>query len=200
MLIPTVLERRGNTERAFDLFSRMMEDRIIFLNGEVREENMNILVAYVLHLDHVDIEKPIYLYINSPGGSVSDGLSLIDTLELCSSPIITVCTGTAASMGAMILSDKYNNKPGNRRMILPSARVMIHSVAYGVSGKVQDIRVSYKEGEKIQEKLMRRLANNTGKSYEQVVKDCDRDCWLSAEEALEYGLVDEICKPKFNKF
>lgn len=200
MLIPTVLERRGNTERAFDLFSRMMEDRIIFLNGEVREENMNILVASVLHLDHVDSEKPIYLYINSPGGSVADGSSLIDTLELCSSPIVTVCTGTAASMGAMILSDKYNNKPGNKRMILPSARVMIHSVAYGVSGKVQDIRVSYKEGEKIQERLMRRLAVNTGKSYEQIVKDCDRDCWLSAEEALEYGLVDEICKPKFNKF
>lgn len=195
MLIPTVLERVGNHERAMDLYSHMLSERIIFVNGEVRAENMNILVASVLHLDHQDPEKPIYVYINSNGGSVSDGLALINTLELCSSPIVTVCTGTAASMGAMILSDKYNNKPGNKRMILPDARVMIHSVAFGAEGKVQDIRVTYKEGEKIQEKLMRRLAVNTGKIYEQVVSDCDRDCWLSAEEALEYGLVDEICKP-----
>lgn len=195
MLIPTVLERVGNQERAMDLFSRMMSDRILFATGEVRAENMNILVASVLHLDHQDPEKPIYVYINSNGGSCADGLALINTLELCASPIITVCTGTAASMGAMLLSDKYNNKPGNKRMILPDARVMIHSVAFGAEGKVQDIRITYKEGEKVQERLMRRLAVNTGKTYEQVVADCDRDCWLSAEEALAYGLVDEICKP-----
>lgn len=194
--IPTVLEGYGSQQRAWDLMSRLMLERIIFLSGEVRQENIHLLVASVLHLDHTDNTKPIHLYINSPGGSVSEGLSLINALQLAQSPIVTICTGMAASMGAMILSDKYSNKPGNRRMILPDARVMIHSVASGMEGKVQDMRISFKESEKYQEKLMRKLAENTGKTYEQIVKDCDRDLYLSAEEALEYGLVDEIVRYK----
>jgi len=197
-LIPTVLEGHGVHQRAFDLYSRMMVNRIVFLQGEVRAENMNILIASVLHLDHEDNTKPIYLYINSNGGNCQDGLALMNTLEICQSPIVTICTGMAASMGAMILSDKYSYKPGNKRMILPDARVMIHSVASGFQGKVQDMRISFKESEMFQEKLMRRLATNTGKTYEQIVKDCDRDLYLSAEEALEYGLVDEIVRYKPN--
>jgi ATP-dependent Clp protease protease subunit len=194
--IPTVLEGYGTQQRAWDLYSRMMNERVLFCSGEVRAENMNILIASVLHLDHTDNTKPIYLYINSNGGSCQDGLAFMNTLEICQSPIVTICTGMAASMGAMILSDKYSNKPGNKRMILPDARVMIHSVASGFEGKVQDMRISFKEAEMFQEKLMRRLAINTGKSYEQIVKDCDRDLYLSAEEAVEYGLVDEIVRYK----
>lgn len=193
MYVPTVIENTGREQRVWDLYSRMMQDRILFLQGPVLETNINILVASVLHLDHQDNTKPIQLYINSPGGSCQDGLALINTLQLCKSPIITTCIGMAASMGLMILSDKYKNKKGNIRKMLPDARCMMHSVASGMGGKIQDIRIDYKEAEHYQTKLMKMLANNTGKSYEQVVKDCDRDNYMSAEEALEYGLIDEIC-------
>ena len=189
-----VMDGFGPNTKYMDLYSRMMQERILFLEGPVESQNINTLVAAVLYLDHIDNTKPIQLYINSPGGSVSDGLILIDTLTLCKSPIITICTGMAASMGAMILSDKYNNKKGNVRKILPNARVMIHSIATSSGySKIQDIRIDYKELERYQEKLMKMLAKNTGNSYEQIVKDCDRDKYMSPEEALEYGLVDEIC-------
>jgi ATP-dependent Clp protease protease subunit len=190
--IPTVLEKKGNTERAYDLYSRMLEDRIMFLSGEVREENMSILSASALFLDNQDAEKPIWLYINSPGGSVTDGLMLADVLTYVKSPICTVIMGQAASMGLVLGSMKYTHKPASRRYILPNARMMAHQVSSGTKGLITDQMIALKEAEKLNEKLMNILAENTGKSVKQIKKDADRDFWLSAQEAVEYGFVDEI--------
>ena len=195
MLIPMVVERSGNSERSYDIFSRLLNERIMFLNSEVRDENMGILCACALHLDHENNEKPIYLYLNSPGGSCSAGIMLADTLSVIKSPIITVNMGTAASMGAYLLSMKYSHKPGSKRLILPGARVMLHSISTGMQGTSHDLKVNWKESEKVQENVISTIAKNVGKTYEELSKATERDLWLNAEEALAFGIVDEIIDP-----
>lgn len=189
--IPTVLEGYGTQQRAWDLYSRLLESRHIFIAGEVRDENMGIIFASILHLEHQDPEKPIYFYINSPGGNVQAGLQITDLWDVISSPIVTICTGMAASMGSIFLSHKVN-RPGSKRMILPNARVMCHQVSSSTQGVVQDQQIALEESIKINDTLMGMLANNTGKTKEEIKAMCSRDKWFSAQEAVDYGLVDEI--------
>lgn len=188
MLIPNVIERTSNGERAYDLYSRLLNDRIILLNGEVNDAVAGVIVAQLLYLESVDPTKDIYLYINSPGGSVSAGLAIYDTMEFVKPDVSTVCMGVAASMGAFLLSSGAKGK----RCILPNAEVMIHQPLGGAQGQASDILLAANHIAKSKERLNRILAKNTGKTIEEITKDTDRDNWLDAEEAKAYGLVDTI--------
>lgn len=188
MLIPNVIERTSNGERAYDLYSRLLNDRIILLNGEVNDAVAGVIVAQLLYLESVDPTKDIYLYINSPGGSVSAGLAIYDTMEFVKPDVSTVCMGIAASMGAFLLSSGAKGK----RCILPNAEVMIHQPLGGAQGQASDILLAANHIAKSKERLNRILAKNTGKTMEEITKDTDRDNWLDAEEAKAYGLVDTI--------
>lgn len=190
MLIPYVIERTGEHERSYDLYSMLLKSRIIMLGDEVNEQTANVVMAQMLFLEKEDPEADIHFYINSPGGSVYDGLAIYDVMQFVSCPVATTCFGKAASMGAVLLA---GGEKGKRR-ILPNSRVMIHQVSSGFRGTTADINVQAKETNFLMDKLMEILSNHTGKTTEQVRIDCDRDYWMSAEEALEYGIIDEILK------
>ena len=187
-LVPTVIEQTNKGERAFDIYSRLLKDRIIFLGEEVNEVSANLVVAQLLFLEAEDPDKDIYLYINSPGGSVVDGLEIYDTMNYIKPDVCTICMGMAASMGAFLLSSGAKGK----RFALPNSEVMIHQVLGGAKGQATDIEIHTRNILRTKERLNRILAENTGKDYETVVNDTERDNFMTAQEAKEYGLVDEV--------
>lgn len=192
MLIPTVLEKTQNGERAYDIYSRLLKERIIFLGEDVNEHTASLIVAQMLFLEADDPKKEIKFYINSPGGSVYAGLAIYDTMQHLKCDIATYGMGLQASMGAFLLSSGTKGK----RYLLPNATVMIHQPSGGSQGKISDIEIDFKEGLRVKKRLTEILAKNCGKTVEQVEKDQDRDYWMSAEEAKKYGLVDEVIGKK----
>jgi ATP-dependent Clp protease protease subunit len=188
MLIPTVIEKTINGERAYDIYSRLLNERIIFLGGPIDDHIANLVVAQLLYLDHMDPKKDIYLYINSPGGSVSAGMAILDTMNFVRADVSTICVGVAASMGSLLLSSGAKGK----RFALPNAEIMIHQVLGGTEGQASDIEIQAKHILRIKENLNKILAKNTGKTPAQVEKDADRDNWMTSEEAKKYGLIDEM--------
>ena len=191
MIIPTVLEKSATGERAYDLYSRLLKDRIIFLGEDVNEHSMNLCIMQMLFLDREDPHMPIEFYINSPGGSVVDGLALYDVMHTISAPVNTTCVGTAASMGAILLCGGTGS-----RSALPHSRIMIHQVSSGARGKSADLRIQMAETDKLENILFQILADKTGKTLKQIAKDCDRDYYLSSEEAKTYGLIDSVIENK----
>jgi ATP-dependent Clp protease protease subunit len=193
MLIPTVIEKSQFGERAYDIYSRLLNDRIIFLGGPIDDHTANLIIAQMLYLDNVDSKKDISLYINSPGGSVTAGLAIIDTMNFIKSDVSTICVGIAASMGALILSSGKKGK----RYSLPNSEVMIHQVMGGTEGQASDIAINAKHILRTKDTLNKILALNTNKKIDQVEKDSDRDYWMTSDEAKKYGIVDDIIsKPK----
>ncbi len=189
MLIPTVIEKSQFGERAYDIYSRLLRENIIFLGGPIDDDTANIVIAQMLFLQSEDSKKDIRLYINSPGGSVTAGLAIIDTMNHVKNDISTLAVGLAASMGAHILASGKKGK----RFILPNAEIMIHQPwGGGIEGKVSDIEISAKQMLKNKENLNKMFSKNTGRSLSQVEKDMDRDFFMSAEEAKKYGIVDKI--------
>jgi ATP-dependent Clp protease protease subunit len=196
MLIPTVIEKSQFGERAYDIYSRLLNERIIFLGGPIDDHTANLIIAQLLYLDHTDPKKDIHLYINSPGGSVTAGLAIIDTMNFIKSDVSTICVGIAASMGALILSSGKKGK----RFSLPNSEVMIHQVMGGTEGQASDIAINAKHILRTKDTLNKILAQNTDKKIDQVEKDSDRDYWMTSDEAKKYGIVDEIIsKPKNGK-
>lgn len=189
-LVPTVIEETNRGERAFDIYSRLLKERVIFLGEDVNQHTANIVVAQLLHLAYEDSKKDIKLYINSPGGSVYDGLAIIDTINYIEPDVQTIGIGLQASMGAMLLSCGKKGK----RSALPNSRIMIHQPSSGTEGKITDQEIMLKEGIFLKKRLCEIFAKNTGQKLEKVEKDMDRDNWMSAEEALEYGIIDQIVK------
>ena len=187
-LVPIVIEQTAKGERSFDIYSRLLKERVIFLTGQVEDHMANLIVAQLLFLESENPEKDIYIYINSPGGSVTAGLSIYDTMRYIKPDIATVCVGQAASMGAFLLSGGTKGK----RYALPNARVMIHQPLGGFQGQATDFEIHAREILTVKEKLNRLMAEHTGKSYEQIIKDTERDNFLSAQQALDYGLIDAI--------
>ncbi|CAN5702263.1 ATP-dependent Clp endopeptidase proteolytic subunit ClpP [soil metagenome] len=187
-MIPTVIEQSGRGERAFDIYSRLLRERIIFLGQEVTADSANLIVAQMLFLESDDPEKDIYLYINSPGGSVSAGLGLYDTMNHIRPDVATICVGLAASMGAFLLSAGAKGK----RMILPNARVMIHQPSGGAQGQATDIEIQAKEILYLKTMLNESMAKHTGQTLEKIKEDTERDFFMSPQEAMEYGLVDQV--------
>ena len=183
-----VVEQSAGGERSYDIYSRLLEDRIIFLSGEIEDGTANTVVAQLLYLEGKDPAKDIYLYINSPGGSVSAGMAIYDTMNYIRSDVVTICVGLAASMGAFLLSSGAKGK----RFSLPNGEIMIHQPLGGAQGQASDIEIQAKHILRTKEKLNRILAKNTGKPLDVIEKDVDRDNYMSAEEAKEYGLIDEI--------
>ena len=189
-LVPTVIEETNRGERAFDIYSRLLNERVIFLGEEVNSHTANMIVAQLLHLAYENPDEDIKLYINSPGGSVYDGLAIYDTMNFIKPDVQTIGIGLQASMGAFLLSAGAKGK----RAILPNARVMIHQPSSGTRGKITDQEIDLKEGLLLKEKLAHILAKNSGQKLEKLKNDMERDYWMSAEEAVEYGLVDKIIK------
>lgn len=187
-LVPTVIEKSHDGERAFDIYSRLLKERIIFLGEEVNEHTANIIVAQLLHLAYEDPNKDISLYINSPGGSVSDGLAIYDTMNFIKPAVATYGIGLQASMGAFLLSSGAKGK----RYLLPHARVMIHQPSSGTQGKVTDQEITLREALRLKELLTEITAKNTGQKLSKVKADMERDYWMDAKEAVAYGLVDKI--------
>ncbi|MBP5157371.1 MAG: ATP-dependent Clp endopeptidase proteolytic subunit ClpP [Treponema sp.] len=189
-LVPTVIERSGNGERAYDLFSRLLRDRIIFVDGEIHDASADLVVGQILYLESENPNKDINMYINSPGGSVTAGLAIYDTMQYVKCDIQTICMGQAASMGAILLAGGTVGK----RYALPSSRVMIHQPWGGAQGQASDIAIQAKEIIRLKKLSIKYFANKTGKSEEEVAKDMERDFYMSAEEAMEYGIIDHIMK------
>lgn len=189
-LVPMVIEQTSKGERSYDIFSRLLKERIIFLGEEVTDASASLIVAQLLFLDAEDPGKDIFLYINSPGGSVTAGMAIYDTMQYIKSDVSTICTGMAASMGAFLLAAGKKGK----RFALPNATIMIHQPLGGVQGQASDIKIHTEYLLKVKEKLNKILSENTGKPLEQVEKDTDRDNFLSSDEAKEYGLIDEVMK------
>ncbi|MDK4679774.1 ATP-dependent Clp endopeptidase proteolytic subunit ClpP [Kingella negevensis] len=189
-LIPTVIEQSGRGERAFDIYSRLLKERIIFLVGPVNDQTANLVVAQLLFLESENPDKDIYFYINSPGGSVTAGMSIYDTMKFIKPDVQTLCLGQAASMGAFLLSAGTKGK----RFALPNSRVMIHQplISGGLGGQASDIEIHARELLKLKEKLNQMLADHTGKTLAEVERDTDRDNFMSAQEAMEYGLIDKV--------
>ena len=190
--IPYVIEQNSRGERSYDIYSRLLKDRIVFLGEEVNEVTASLTVAQLLFLESEDPSKDIHLYINSPGGSVTAGMAIYDTMQYIKCDVSTICIGMAASMGAFLLAGGQKGK----RFALPNSEVMIHQPLGGAKGQATEIEIAAKNILKTKEKLNRMLAENTGKSYEQVCADTERDHWLDAKEALDYGLIDEIITKK----
>ena len=188
MLIPYVVEQTGRGERTYDIYSRLLKDRIIFLGEGIDEHTGNIVVAQLLFLESEDPEKDIHLYINSPGGYVTAGLAIYDTMQYIKSPVSTICIGQASSMAAILLA---GGAPG-KRLALPNARVMIHQPLGGAQGQATDITIAAEYILKLKQRLNRILSEHTGQPIEVIERDTDRDTWLSAEQAIEYGLIDKI--------
>ena len=187
-MIPTVIETSGRGERAFDIYSRLLRERIIFMGSAIDAEVANLIVAQLLFLDSEDPEKDIYLYVNSPGGSVSAGMGIYDTIKQIRPDVCTICVGFAASMGAFLLSAGTKGK----RMSLPHSRIMIHQPLGGAQGQATDIEIQAREILYIKQRLNEILADNTGKPLEQIQDDTERDFFMSAEEAKNYGLIDQV--------
>ncbi len=187
-LVPTVIEKSPNGERAYDIYSRLLKDRIIFLGDEVNEQAANIVVAQLLFLAYEDSKKDIKLYINSPGGVVYDGLAIYDTIQHIAPDVQTIGIGLQASMGAFLLSSGTKGK----RFALPNSRIMIHQPSSGTTGKITDQEITLREHMFLKRRLNEILAKNTGQKLSKVEKDVDRDYWMGAEEAKEYGLIDEV--------
>jgi ATP-dependent Clp protease, proteolytic subunit ClpP len=187
-LIPYVVEQTSRGERSYDLYSRLLNDRIVFLNGEVNEASASIIVAELLYLEAQDPDKDIQMYINSPGGSVTDGLAIYDTMQYIKADVATICVGMAASMGAFLLAAGAKGK----RMALPHAEIMIHQVLGGTQGQETDIQIEARHIARIKHTLTEALAASTGKDYDQIYADCERNNWMTAEEAAEYGLIDKV--------
>lgn len=186
-IVPTVIERSSNKEYAYDLYSRLLKDRIIFLSGEINDSLANIVVSELLYLDSLNHED-ICLYINSPGGSVTSGFAIYDTMNFIKSDVRTIVVGMAASMGAFLLSSGAQGK----RCALKNAEVMIHQVLGGAQGQATDIKIAAEHILKIKKKLNSILASNTGQPINKVIRDCERDNYMSSDEALKYGLIDQI--------
>lgn len=187
-LIPTVIEKSQNGERAYDIYSRLLKENIIFLGGPIDDDVANIIIAQLLFLQSEDPKKDIRLYINSPGGHVSAGLAIIDTMNHIKNDVSTVCVGMAASMGAVILASGAKGK----RYSLPNSEIMIHQPLGGAQGQATDIQITAKQILKLKEKLNKMMAERTGKKFTEIEKDADRDYYMSADEAKKYGIVDKV--------
>jgi len=185
-LVPTVVERTSDGERAYDIYSRLLNERIIFLGEDVNEHTANLVVAQLIHLAYEDPKKDIKLYINSPGGSVYDGFAIYDTIQFIKPDVQTIGIGVQASMGAFLLSSGTKGK----RYILPNSRVMIHQPSSGTQGKISDQEIMLKEGLYLKQRLNEILAKNTGQKLAKIEKDTDRDFWMGAKEAVQYAIVD----------
>lgn len=187
-LIPMVVDQTATGERSYDIYSRLLEDRIIFLTGEINDATANIVVAQLIYLEGKNPDKDIYLYINSPGGSVSAGLAIYDTIKYIKCDVVTICIGLAASMGAFLLSSGTKGK----RYALPNSEIMIHQPLGGAQGQASDIEIQARHIQHIKEKINQILSEATGQDLKKVQKDTDRDYYMTAEQAKEYGLVDDI--------
>ena len=187
-LVPMVVEQTARGERSYDIYSRLLKERVIFLNGEVNDQSANLVVAQLLFLESENPEKDISFYINSPGGAVTAGMSIYDTMQFIKPNVGTLCVGQAASMGAVLLAAGQKGK----RFCLPNSSVMIHQPLGGFRGQASDIEIHARHTLRIKEQLNKVIAHHTGKKYEEVVKDTDRDNFLDAKEALDYGIVDGI--------
>jgi ATP-dependent Clp protease protease subunit len=188
VLVPFVVEQTGRGERSYDIYSRLLKDRIVFLGGQVTDELANLVTAQLLFLESEDPEREISMYVNSPGGSVTAGLAIYDTMQFVRPPVSTLCVGQAASMGAVLLAAGAKGK----RYALPHARIMIHQLSGGFEGQAADIDIQAREALRLRELLNEILANHTGQSIKRIEKDTDRDNFLSAAQAVEYGLIDEV--------
>lgn len=187
-LVPYVVEQTNRGERSYDIFSRLLNDRIVFLGEEVNATTASLVVAQLLYLEAQDLDKDIQFYINSPGGSVTDGMAIYDTMQYIKCDVSTICIGMAASMGAFLLSSGAKGK----RLALPNAEIMIHQPSAGTQGQITDMAIHLKRLEIIKKRMNHILADNTGKPLEVVTADCERDNFMSAEEAKEYGLIDKV--------
>ncbi|MBQ6426737.1 MAG: ATP-dependent Clp endopeptidase proteolytic subunit ClpP [Clostridia bacterium] len=191
-LVPMVVEQTSQGERSYDIYSRLLKDRIIFLGGEVDDDTANIIVAQMLFLEADDPDKDIYLYINSPGGSVSAGMAIYDTMQYIKCEVSTICVGLAASMGAFLLAAGAKGK----RRALPNAEIMIHQPSGGARGQATDMNIQVEQILRIKKRLNSILAQRTGQSYETISADTERDNYMTPEQAKEYGLIDEIIQPR----
>ena len=187
-LVPMVVEQTGRGERSYDIFSRLLNDRIVFLGEEVNATTSGLIVAQLLYLEAQDPDKDIQFYINSPGGSVTDGMAIYDTMQYIKCDVSTICIGMAASMGAFLLSAGAKGK----RLALPNAEIMIHQPSAGTQGQITDMAIHLKRLEIIKKRMNQILADNTGKSVEEVTAACERDNFMSAEEAKDFGLIDKV--------
>ena len=187
-LVPYVVEQTNRGERSYDIFSRLLNDRIVFLGEEVNATTASLVVAQLLYLEAQDPDKDIQFYINSPGGSVTDGMAIYDTMQYIKCDVSTICIGMAASMGAFLLSSGAKGK----RLALPNAEIMIHQPSAGTQGQITEMAIHLKRLEIIKKRMNHILADNTGKPLEVVTADCERDNFMSAEEAKEYGLIDKV--------
>lgn len=187
-LVPMVVDRTDSGERSFDIYSRLLEDRVVFLSGEIHDDVANLVVAQLIYLESKDPTKDICLYINSPGGSVSAGLAIYDTMNYIRCDVSTICIGLAASMGAFLLSSGTKGK----RFALPNSEIMIHQVLGGAQGQATDVEIQTKQLLKIKQKLNRLLAENVGRDIAEVERDTERDNYLSASEAKAYGIIDDV--------
>ncbi|KIM07384.1 MAG: Clp protease [Sulfurovum sp. FS06-10] len=192
--IPYVVEQTGRGERSYDIYSRLLKDRIIMLSGEVNDQVASSIVAQLLFLEAQDPDKDIYFYINSPGGVITSGLSMYDTMNYIKPDIVTICLGQAASMGAFLLSAGTKGK----RYALPNARIMIHQPSGGAQGQSTDIQIQAQEIQRLKDTLNEIMANTCGKDAKQLEKDTERDNFMSAKEAVEYGLIDQVLTKSFN--
>jgi ATP-dependent Clp protease protease subunit len=192
--IPYVVEQTGRGERSYDIYSRLLKDRIIMMSGEVNDPVASSIVAQMLFLEAQDPEKEIYFYINSPGGVITSGLSIFDTMNYIKPDVVTICIGQAASMGAFLLAAGARGK----RYALPNARIMIHQPSGGAQGQSTDIQIHAKEIQRLKDTLNEILAEQTGKTVKRVEKDTERDNFMSSEEAVEYGLIDKVLTKSFN--
>ena len=191
-LVPYVVEQTSRGERSYDIFSRLLNDRIVMLCEEVNATTASLVVAQLLYLEAQDPDKDIQFYINSPGGSVTDGMAIYDTMQYIKCDVSTICIGMAASMGAFLLSSGAKGK----RRALPNAEIMIHQPSAGTQGQITDMALHLKRLEVVKRRMNRILAENTGKSVEQVTADCERDNFMTAQEALEYGLIDKVIEKR----
>jgi len=187
-LVPYVVEQTNRGERSYDIFSRLLNDRIIFLGEEVNATTASLVVAQLLYLEAQDPDKDIQLYINSPGGSVTDGMAIYDTMQYVKCDVSTICVGMAASMGAFLLAGGTKGK----RLALPNAEIMIHQPSAGTQGQITDMAIHLKRLEIVKERMNRIMAENTGKNIDTVTADCERDNFMTAQEAMEYGLIDQV--------
>lgn len=191
-LVPTVLEKTRGGERSYDIYSRLLKERIIFLTGVVSDQMANLVIAQMLFLASQDPKKDIHLYINTPGGSVTAGLAIYDTMQYVKSPVATICFGLAGSMGAVLLAAGEKKK----RFALPNAEVLLHQVAGGAQGQATEIEITAKQIIKIKNKLNQIISSHTGQPLEKVEKDTDRDFYLTAQEAKDYGIIDQVISNK----
>ncbi|MCD6429221.1 ATP-dependent Clp protease proteolytic subunit [bacterium] len=191
-IVPTVVEKNGPRERVYDIYSRLLEDRIIFLAGPITDIVANLVIAQILFLASKDPKKEIKIYINSPGGSVTAGLAIYDTMQYVDCPVSTVCVGLAGSMAAVLLAAGQKGK----RFALPNSEILLHQVAGGVTGEAIEIEITAKQIIKLKDRLNKILSRHTGQTLKKIEKDTDRDFYLSAYEAKDYGLIDEVIEPK----